>query len=91
MRGISRRQANLDQCSEDLVGRSSDHLDRGRGHVHILTIEALHGKFGEAKVVEEASDHDIFGCIFSGYLENVLPNLESDVGGVVLDGHIGAK
>jgi len=61
VRGIGRRQANLGQCSEDLVGWASGHLGRGRGHVHVLTIEALHGKIGEAKFVEVASDHGIVG------------------------------
>ena len=73
MRGIGRRQANLGQRGEDLVGWASGHLDRGRGHVHVLTVEALHGKIGEAKFVEDASDHGIF----SGDLKTVFPNLES--------------
>src|ERR1700686_1596683 len=36
LRGIGRRQANLGQRGEDLVGWASGHLDRGRGHVHVL-------------------------------------------------------
>ena len=62
MRGIGRRQGNPGQRGEDLVGWASGHLDRGRGHLHVLTIEALHGKIGEAKFVEVTSDHGIVGA-----------------------------
>ena len=35
-------------------------FDRGGGHIHVLTFEAPHGKIGEAKSIEDASDHGIF-------------------------------
>ena len=46
MRRIGRRQANLSQRGEDLVGRPSGHLDRGRGNIHVLIVEALLGSSG---------------------------------------------
>ena len=85
VRAIGRRPANLGQRDEDLVGRAPGHLDRGRGHVHVLTIEAVHGKIDEAKFVRTLP---ITALFFSGDFKNAFPILESDFGGAVVEGNI---
>ena len=41
VRGVCRRRGNVGPCGEDIVGWTSRHHDRGRGHVHVLSSEVL--------------------------------------------------